>query len=273
MQPMGCCTRPRDQAAVDEQASEGVGCGSRSSIGNWCFSGAAWSSMETASLGYRSCGGRFEGVRMSIANGGPASQAEFNAFAQEVFQLARSGDAPTLIRLLEKGLPPNMSNHKGDTLLMLAAYHGHVEATKTLLEAGADPDKYNDMAQTPLGWVHLQGPSSGRASFASSWSQAGLRPAGRQDSVDVCGHVQQAGCSEAPAVARRGSAHEELRGVVRRGAGKEHGRGRCRRLPGHANQDAGMKLGMGSCESLPLKAPRSCFALLRLTVPDTPART
>ncbi len=75
---------------------------------------------------------------------------EFIEFAQEVFQLARTGDAPMLARLLEKGLPPDMSNHKGDGLLMLAAYHGHVEATKTLLEAGAQPDRHNDMAQTPL---------------------------------------------------------------------------------------------------------------------------
>ncbi|AMM26902.1 ankyrin repeat domain-containing protein [Variovorax sp. PAMC 28711] len=76
---------------------------------------------------------------------------EFIEFAQEVFRLARTGEAQTLAGLLQKGLPPNMSNHKGDTLLMLAAYHGHAEATKVLLEAGAEPDRYNDMAQTPLG--------------------------------------------------------------------------------------------------------------------------
>jgi len=94
---------------------------------------------------------------MSPTPTGPASQAEFNAFAQEVFQLARTGDASTLGRLLEKGLPPNMSNHKGDTLLMLAAYHGHADAIAALLEAGADPDKYNDMAQTPLGASTFKG--------------------------------------------------------------------------------------------------------------------
>ena len=86
----------------------------------------------------------------------PADQ-EYVEFAQEVFQRARTGDAPMLARLLEKGLPPNMSNHKGDTLLMLAAYHGHVEATRVLLEAGAEPDRYNDMAQAPLGAVAFKG--------------------------------------------------------------------------------------------------------------------
>jgi ankyrin repeat protein len=72
-----------------------------------------------------------------------------------VFQLASAGDAPTLGRLLEKGLPPNMSNH--NTLLMLPAYHGHVDGTAALLQAGADPDKYNDMAQTPLGASTFKG--------------------------------------------------------------------------------------------------------------------
>lgn len=86
-----------------------------------------------------------------------ASRQEFLAFAQQVFQLARSGDATTLARLLDKGLSPNMSNHKGDTLLMLAAYHGHVEATQALLQAGADPERYNDMAQTPLGAAAYKG--------------------------------------------------------------------------------------------------------------------
>ncbi|RZI78293.1 MAG: ankyrin repeat domain-containing protein [Variovorax sp.] len=87
----------------------------------------------------------------SPASGPASTDQQFIDFAQEVFQLARTGEGQTLARLLAKGLPPNMSNHKGDTLLMLAAYHGHVEATRVLLEAGAEPDRYNDMAQTPLG--------------------------------------------------------------------------------------------------------------------------
>lgn len=95
---------------------------------------------------------------MTTSNTNPAAPSqEFIEFAQEVFQLARTGDAPSLVRLLQRGLPPNMSNHKGDTLLMLAAYHGHIDATRALLEAGAEPDRYNDMAQTPLGASAFKG--------------------------------------------------------------------------------------------------------------------
>src|SRR4051795_11886856 len=50
------------------------------------------------------------------------------AFAQLVFQQARAGDAQGLGQLLGMGLPPNLRNEKGDSLLMLASYHGHVEA-------------------------------------------------------------------------------------------------------------------------------------------------
>ncbi|MBX8592054.1 ankyrin repeat domain-containing protein, partial [Pseudomonas cichorii] len=38
-------------------------------------------------------------------------------FAEQVFEVARQGDALMLSRLLEKGLPVNLRNHKGDTLL------------------------------------------------------------------------------------------------------------------------------------------------------------
>ena len=41
-------------------------------------------------------------------------------------------------RLLASGLPANLRNHKGDTLLMLASYHGHLDAVRVLLEHGAD---------------------------------------------------------------------------------------------------------------------------------------
>jgi ankyrin repeat protein len=44
----------------------------------------------------------------------------------------------------------NLTNTKGDTLLMLATYHGHEPAVDELLKRGADPDRSNDRGQTPL---------------------------------------------------------------------------------------------------------------------------
>lgn len=37
---------------------------------------------------------------------------------------------------------------QGNTLLMLAAYAGHTDLTKGLLERGADPNRINDLGQS-----------------------------------------------------------------------------------------------------------------------------
>lgn len=82
---------------------------------------------------------------------------EAAAFAAEVFDRARQGDAPMLARLLENGLPANLRNQKGDTLLMLASYHGHLEAARVLLQHGADPAIANDNNQQPLAGAAFKG--------------------------------------------------------------------------------------------------------------------
>lgn len=80
----------------------------------------------------------------------PALDAETLEFAQTIFQLVRAGDAQRLQPLFEQGLPANLCNHKGNSLLMLASYHGHIDMAKLLLEYGADPEIRNDHGQTPL---------------------------------------------------------------------------------------------------------------------------
>lgn len=52
--------------------------------------------------------------------------------ALQMFELARRGD-PTLIDYLAAGLPPNLTNNRGDTLLMLASYHGHSDLVRRML--------------------------------------------------------------------------------------------------------------------------------------------
>jgi ankyrin repeat protein len=83
--------------------------------------------------------------------------AETLEFAQRIFQLVRTGDAETLGPLLAQGLPANLCNHKGDSMLMLASYHGHFDAAKLLLEHGGDPEIRNDQGQTPIAGAAFKG--------------------------------------------------------------------------------------------------------------------
>lgn len=72
------------------------------------------------------------------------------AFAHRMFDLAREGLADELAAYVDAGLPPNLTNDRGDTLLILAAYHGHPAAVSALLDRGADPTRENDRGQTAL---------------------------------------------------------------------------------------------------------------------------
>lgn len=69
---------------------------------------------------------------------------------QSAFEHARSGDAEALAALLDAGVPANLTNGKGDTLLILAAYHKHEDVVGLLLEHGADHARVNDNGQTAL---------------------------------------------------------------------------------------------------------------------------
>jgi ankyrin repeat protein len=82
---------------------------------------------------------------------------ELLELAHQVFDLARSGDAAMLAAVIEKGVPPNLRNDKGDSLVMLASYHGHANAVRTLLEHGADPNLRNDNGQTPIAGAAFKG--------------------------------------------------------------------------------------------------------------------
>ncbi|GAB2954388.1 ankyrin repeat domain-containing protein [Micromonospora polyrhachis] len=72
------------------------------------------------------------------------------AFAHRMFDLARAGQTDELAGYVDAGLPVNMTNDKGDTLLILAAYHAHPETVSALISRGADHSRVNDRGQTAL---------------------------------------------------------------------------------------------------------------------------
>jgi ankyrin repeat protein len=77
--------------------------------------------------------------------------------AAKLFDLARTGQTATLSQYLTAGVPKNLTNSSGDTLLMLASYHGNVETTKMLLEKGADPNVLNGRGQSVIAGAVFKG--------------------------------------------------------------------------------------------------------------------
>ncbi|MGS2617419.1 ankyrin repeat domain-containing protein [Micromonospora sp. LZ34] len=67
-----------------------------------------------------------------------------------MFDLARDGATEELAGYVDAGLPVNLTNDKGDTLLILAAYHAHSATVAALLARGADHSRTNDRGQTAL---------------------------------------------------------------------------------------------------------------------------
>lgn len=77
--------------------------------------------------------------------------AETLAFAHSLFELAREGGTAQLADHVDAGLSPDLTNDKGDTLVLLAAYHQHEDTVRALLARGADHARVNDRGQTALG--------------------------------------------------------------------------------------------------------------------------
>lgn len=83
-----------------------------------------------------------------------------------MFEYARQGSMD-LLPYIQAGLPPNLTNNRGDTLLMLAAYHGHTDLVKALLTVSpeemriqhppADPNVLNGRGQSILAGAVFKG--------------------------------------------------------------------------------------------------------------------
>ncbi|KAG0647427.1 ankyrin repeat [Hyphodiscus hymeniophilus] len=90
-------------------------------------------------------------------NPSPPLPPEAIAFATRMYDAARAGQMDVFQQALPAGLPSNMTNEKGDSLIMLASYHGHVSLVKLLIQHGADPNTLNDRGQSPLAGAVFKG--------------------------------------------------------------------------------------------------------------------
>jgi len=123
--------------------------------------------------------------------------------------LARQGKAAELSALLKAGLEVNLRDAKGNTLLMLASYHGKTETVVMLLKARATVDLRNDKGQTPLGGVAFKG----YVEIATLLLDAGADPVADQGGSTPADFATLAGKTEILALlqARRDNAAKPTR--------------------------------------------------------------
>jgi uncharacterized protein len=77
--------------------------------------------------------------------------------AQRLFDMARNGDTAPLAAYLDAGAPLDVRTASGDTLVMLASYHGRFNTLRMLLHRGAPADTPNTHGQSPLGGAAFRG--------------------------------------------------------------------------------------------------------------------
>jgi ankyrin repeat protein len=118
----------------------------------------------------------------------PMDDPELVEFATRLFGLARSGQTEALSAYVDAGVPADLANDAGDTLLMLAAYHGYADTVRALVERGADPGRQNDRGQTPLaGAVFKKEPEVVRALLDAGADPAAGTPSAA-DAARMFGH-------------------------------------------------------------------------------------
>ena len=104
------------------------------------------------------------------------------AFLLAAFDLAREGATAHLTELVDAGLPVNLTNSGGDSLLILASYHVHLDLVSALLARGADTSRVNDKGRTALGAAVFRKSSE----VVTALLDAGADPAlGRQSGLAV----------------------------------------------------------------------------------------
>lgn len=84
----------------------------------------------------------------------PEETARVIALAMD---LARGGQTGELMEFLDHGIPVDQVDGEGNTLLMLAAYHGHLETVSALIGRGADVDLRNARDQAPVAGALFKG--------------------------------------------------------------------------------------------------------------------
>ncbi|NKX52318.1 ankyrin repeat domain-containing protein [Arthrobacter deserti] len=105
--------------------------------------------------------------------------------AHRLFDAARAGDLPLLRSYVDAGVPADLTNSAGDSLLMLAAYNGHAPVVDYLVGRGADVNALNDRGQSPLAGAVFKGYADVVRSLVAAGADAG---AGQPSAIGAAGY-------------------------------------------------------------------------------------
>jgi uncharacterized protein len=144
------------------------------------------------------------GARADGAAPPVAVEDEALAIARRAIAHARQGEAAGLEAALRRGLPPDVRTSGGDSLLMLAAYHGHHDAVRLLLARGADPELRSDRGQSPLAGAAFKGNAAMVDLLAETGATVDAAGPDGRTALMVRGDVRPRGGGRGAAPARSG---------------------------------------------------------------------
>jgi ankyrin repeat protein len=87
----------------------------------------------------------------------PLTPEQLEQIVAVAMDMARDGRTADLVEFLDHGFPLDQQDPAGNTLVMLAAYHGHLDTVATLVDRGADVDRRNDRDQSPVAGAMFKG--------------------------------------------------------------------------------------------------------------------
>lgn len=85
------------------------------------------------------------------------TEEQVNRVVELAMDLARAGETAELLEFLDHGLPVDVRDAEGNTLVMLAAYYGHPGTVRALIERDANVDIRNDRDQSPVAGAIFKG--------------------------------------------------------------------------------------------------------------------
>ncbi|CAM9548952.1 unnamed protein product, partial [Pylaiella littoralis] len=76
---------------------------------------------------------------------------------EDIFSYARHNRVEDLERMMDQGVPADVRDSHGNTVLIVACQNGHKRALKAALRHGADPNVVNTRGNTALHYCYAFG--------------------------------------------------------------------------------------------------------------------